>query len=180
MALGCANDDPRGAARLCVFENGCRRRRTVQRHSLCPQRLGETQNVNAAVAIRLRQIHQARGLDIHHGPRSIQRVGHSFPGPHQLFGLRIRTDGHEHAVTCKTPAHSVAGKRSRRSLDPIRDLAQRELAERHQIGRPEESLDSGGHFVGHVDLAGPQPGQQIIRRQIDQLDLVRLIEDPVR
>ena len=69
---------------------------------------------------------------------------------------------------------------ARRRLDSVRDPAQGELAQRHEIRRAEEALDRRGGFVCDVDLAGTQARQQIIGRQIDQLDVVGLIEDVVR
>ena len=32
----------------------------------------------------------------------------------------------------------------------------------------------------HVDLAGAQPRQQVVRRQVDQLDFIGLVENAVR
>ncbi len=68
-------------------------------------------------------------------------------------------------------------QRARGGLHAVRDPAQRDLAQRHEIRLAEEALDGGRRFIGDVDLAGMQPRDQVVGRQIDQLDVVGLVEN---
>ncbi len=65
-------------------------------------------------------------------------------------------------------------------VDAIRRAAKRELAQRQEVALAEEVLHGALGLFAHVDLAFAQPLQQVVRRQVDQHDLVGLIEDPVR
>ncbi len=56
---------------------------------------------------------------------------------------------------------------------------QRQLAERRQVALAEELLDRARGLVGQVDLALLEPAQQVLGRQVHELDLVRLVEQAV-
>src|SRR2546427_501283 len=58
--------------------------------------------------------------------------------------------------------------------------AQRELAQGDEVALAKEVPDGLLRLVGHVDLAVPEALEQIVGRQVDQLDLVGLLEDRVR
>ena len=45
-----------------------------------------------------------------------------------------------------------------------------------RFGLRKNLLDSRGHFIGDVYLAGVEPREQIIGRQVDQLDVIGLVE----
>ncbi len=64
-------------------------------------------------------------------------------------------------------------------LDVLGDLAQRELAQRAELVGPEEVLERDRGAFLRIDLAGPQALLQLLRRQVDEHDLVGLVEDPV-
>ena len=65
-------------------------------------------------------------------------------------------------------------------IDPLRGAAQREFAQRGQIAGREIVADRAFGLVRHIDLAVAQPLDQIVRRQVDQLDVVGLVDDRVR
>ena len=74
----------------------------------------------------------------------------------------------------------VVGERfPRGGLDAVRHPAQRELAQRDQVALAEETVDRARAFVRHVDLAGLQTREQLVGRQVDELDLVGLVEHAV-
>ena len=58
--------------------------------------------------------------------------------------------------------------------------AERKLTESDQIALAEEVLEGLLRLVGHVDLALFETLQEIVGREVDQLDLVGLLEDRVR
>ncbi len=57
--------------------------------------------------------------------------------------------------------------------------AEREFAERDQVALAEEVLDGRGCLFRHVHLAFPEALEQVVRRQVDQLDLVGPVEQKV-
>ena len=121
----------------------------------------------------------ARGLDVHHGPVGIERVGQALAGAHQLLRLRIRADGDEdrdrrRAARARDPAGSARAAASTRSA--TRRSASSRSAMRLGL-RKKRSTAVAPRL--HVDLAGVQAREQVIRRQIDQLDFVGLVEDAI-
>ena len=65
-------------------------------------------------------------------------------------------------------------------VDALRRAAQREFAQRGQIARREIMADGPLRLVRHIDLAFLQALDQIVRRQVDQLDVVGAIDDRIR
>ena len=62
-------------------------------------------------------------------------------------------------------------------VDPLGGAAQRQLAQRRQVGGREEMLERPLGLLRDVDLAFLEPLDQIVGREIDQLDGVGAIED---
>ena len=61
-------------------------------------------------------------------------------------------------------------------LDVLRDLAQRELAERREVVLAEEVQQRALRLPARVDLAGAEPVLQRLGRDVDEHDLVGLVE----
>ena len=176
-----ADDDARGAARLRVLDESGGGRRSIERHGLGAERLGEAQQIDTAIALHLRQSQQRWRLYIHDRPLGTHRIGEPLAGAHELLGLCVRTNRHEQVILREPLARAaVAGeRRARRSLDSLRHTAQCKLAQRNEIRLAEEALYSRADLVRHVDLAGVEPREQIVGREIDELDLVSLVEDVI-
>ena len=64
-------------------------------------------------------------------------------------------------------------------VDPLRGAAQRELAQRGQIAGLEIVANRTLRLVRDVDLAFVQPLDQVVRGEIDDLDVVGLVENAV-
>ena len=64
-------------------------------------------------------------------------------------------------------------------VDSLGGDAHRQLAQRGQIALAEEMRDRAARLIGHVDLALAKTLDELVRRQIDQLDLVGELEDLV-
>ena len=64
-------------------------------------------------------------------------------------------------------------------VDPLGGAAQRQLAQRGQVARREIVLQRPLGLLGHIDLAFLQPLDQIVGREVDQLDRVGAVEDRV-
>ena len=54
-----------------------------------------------------------------------------------------------------------------------------ELPQLQQVRTPEEPLDRLAGHLGQVDLAGAEPREQLVGRQVDQFDLVGPLEHGV-
>ena len=65
-------------------------------------------------------------------------------------------------------------------LDAIGGAAQRELAQRHQVALAEEIARRALDLFRNVDLAGLEPREQIVGRNIDQHHFVGIVEERVR
>ena len=64
-------------------------------------------------------------------------------------------------------------------LDLLGHLAQRDLAQRGEVLDPEEAVERRLDALGRVDLAGPQAGEQRLRAEVDEHDLVGAAEHRV-
>ena len=64
-------------------------------------------------------------------------------------------------------------------VDPLGGAAQRQLAQRGQIARREVVANGALGLLRHIDLALAQALDQILGGEIDDLDVVRLVEDAV-
>jgi hypothetical protein len=64
-------------------------------------------------------------------------------------------------------------------VDAIGGLPEGQRAQRDQVALAEEVLDGVRGQVRDVDLLALQAVQEIVRREVDELHLVRLLEDRV-
>ena len=141
--------------------------------------LGETSVRMTLVARRLRQAHERRRLD--DTPPAMQRACaramrraartsrvDSGSGPTQTSSALAGGPGAGDRVALAIFAH--------RRIHAIGGRAQRQLAQRDQVALAEEFSSARSAFSRHVDLALAQAFEQVVRRQVDQLDLVRALE----
>ncbi len=124
----------------------------------------------------------APGFDVHRGPGRLQAVGHPLGMAHHVGAAGIAADAGEHALA----GRPRAGDRVRLHVadhlvvDPLRGAAQCQFAQCRQVAGREIVADRALGLVRHVDLAVAQPLDQVLRRQVDQLDVVGLVDDRVR
>ena len=64
-------------------------------------------------------------------------------------------------------------------VDPLRRAPQRQLAQGNQMPLLEKVVDRPPGLLGHVHLAFAQPFDQVVGRDVDQLDFVGLVEHAV-
>ena len=64
-------------------------------------------------------------------------------------------------------------------VDPLRRAAQGELAQGREIGRREVVLERPLGLLGNVDLAFPKALDEVVGRQVDELDGIGAVEDGV-
>ena len=65
-------------------------------------------------------------------------------------------------------------------VDALGGAPQRQLAQRGQVGRREEVLERPLGLLRDVDLALLQALDQVVGREVDQLDVVGAVEDRIR
>src|SRR5450759_3504443 len=108
----------------------------------------------------------------------MHRRGKPITGAYQPYSKRIRPDAHQQAFA--GPPHVANGLIfavvAHLRIDTLRGTPQRELAQRNQIALAKKVADRPFGLLRQVNLAFAQPFQQIVRRQIDELDLVSALE----
>ena len=98
------------------------------------------------------------------------------------LGAGLRLDEREHPLADRLLAQGVEhrGARAAPVLHVLRDLAQRELTESREVVLAEEVEERPLRLPAGIDLARAQPVLERLRREVDEDDLVRLVEDAVR
>ena len=176
-----AGDDPRDVALAREREHRAGDRRPGQPQRLAAERLGERHVSLDAIAILGRQRRRAGDVDVHREPRCVHAVGDPPRGAYELLRGGARADAHQQPLA-RRPQRAdplLAPVRLDVGVDALRGPPQRELAQRHQVAAPEVVVDRAARLLGHVDLALGEPLQQLLRRQIDELDLVGALEHRV-
>ena len=167
---------------LAYSSNASTAERTIQRHRFGAERFRQAQQRHATVAFLFREAQQRRRLDVHHGPFGIQGVGDALARANRLLGLRIGTGGHEHPIA-RQPAARLVVRRQRlaRAATSSRSVMRRNASSRRAIrlGLRKNRSVAVPASCGSIDLAGAQPFEKVIRRQVDELDLVGFVENPV-
>ena len=112
----------------------------------------------------------------------MQAVGEPLGVAHEAGAARIFADADQDALA-RRPG-SLDGVRlhlgEQLLVDALGGAPQGELAQRRQVGGREEMLERALGLLGDVDLAFLEPLDQVVGRQIDQLDGVGAVEHGVR
>ena len=122
------------------------------------------------------------GLDGDRGPGRVEAGRELARTPDDTLRHFVRPDAGEQALggRPRTFDRFLAQIVDHLVVDPVRGAAQRQLAQRGQIARGEEALDRPPGGLRHVDLAFIQALNELVRREVDQDDVARLLQDPVR
>ena len=121
-------------------------------------------------------------LDVERGPRRVQAVGQALGVAHEARGARVLADADQNALARRPRARDGARLHLLEQLlvDALGGAAQRQLAQRGQVGRREVVLERALGLLGDVDLALLQPLDQVVGREVDELDGVGAVEDGSR
>ena len=146
------------------------------------QRLGQPQRIGEPVALFVGQLQAAPGLDADGGPGRMQPVRQPLGVAHQPGRARIFAEAHQDALARRPGARDGVGLHMGQQLliDPLGGPPQRQFAQRGQVARREIMLERALGLLGDVDLAFPQPLNQVVRRQVDQFDRVGAVEHRIR
>ena len=122
------------------------------------------------------------GLDIYGAPRGIHPVCLPPGSPDQPFGKRAGADTDQHALPGSPRARDGTGLHVGEHLvvNPFRRTAEGKFPEGIQVALVEELLDGPGSHIGDIHFSFPQPLEEFRRCKVDQFDLGRLIDYPVR
>ena len=124
----------------------------------------------------------ARGLHGERGPGGVQPVGQALGVAHEAGGARVLVDADEHPLAGRPGAGDgvrlhVAEKLG---VDPLGDAAQRQLAQRGQVAGREIVGERPAGGLADIDLAVLQPLDQVVGGDVDDLDVVGALDQPVR
>ena len=149
---------------------------------LAAEALGQPQRIGDAVAFFFAELQASPGLDRERREGGVQTIGQALCIAHQSGGARVFADADQDALARGPRPRDRARLHLRQQLvvDPFRGAAERQLAQRRQIGGREEVLERALGLLRHVDLALLEPLDQVVGGEIDQLDGIGTIEDGVR
>ena len=179
--VGFADDDLGDVVRRRVGDHlfGDVAARDRDRRSAEP--LGEPQKIRDAVALGVGQALRPRGLDIDCRPRHLQAIRHAPGIADQPRGTRRLADADEHPLSGRPRPRNRMRPHMRQQLlvDPLGGAAQRQLAQCGQVALREEMTNRALGLLRDIDLALVQPLDQVLGREIDDLDIVGLVEHAV-
>ena len=123
----------------------------------------------------------AVGLDIERDQLGIEPVGGALGGAHGVGGARAGIEADDHALAGRPRAGDgvLAHVAHHLVVDPLGGAPQRQLAQRRQVAGREIVAQRALGLLADIDLALAQAGHQVGRREVDQLDLVGGVDDPV-
>jgi len=123
-----------------------------------------------------------RRFHINRHPRRIHGRGHAAGGPEQEAGEWARPDRNRQPLSGapETGDPFVAHDIAQLLVHMFGRAAQRHFAQRGQDFLAEEILRRGIGALAQIHLALGQPATELLRRQIDQLDGIGLIQDGIR
>ena len=107
-------------------------------------------------------------------------LGGAERAPEDALRLRLRLDQREHPLGDGLLAQRLQRLRDPARLDVLGDLAQRQLAQGGELVGAEEVVERDLGALRRVHLPRPQPRLQLLRRQVDEDHLVRVLEHAVR
>ncbi len=106
-------------------------------------------------------------------PRPAQCVGAALGGANQLGRAGLFAHGNDDALAGRPTAGQGMGSEiiEHLRIDRLRGPAQRKLAQRGQIGLREIIAERARRLLGHIDLALLQPLDELVGRDVDDLDI---------
>ena len=145
------------------------------------ERLGEPQRIGDAVALFFGELQAAPAFDIERHPRPMKPVAEAFGVAHQSGAAWIFADADDESLAGwpRTLDGMRLHFREQLLVDPLGGAAQSELAQRRQIGGRKEMLERALGLFRHIDLAFLEALDQVVGRQIDDLDGVGAVEHGV-
>ena len=176
------DDDVREVVRPRIVGDRIRNILTRQGDSLRTQALCQPQRLGNPITLGFTHAQIAPGLDMDRCPGRLQAVGHALGVADHVNTVWIAADAGQHTFAgCPGTGDRVGLHVADHLLvDPLRRTAQREFAQRGKVAGREVVADGALGLVRHIDLAVLQPLDQIVRSQVDQLNIVGLVDYRIR
>ena len=135
-----------------------------------------------AVALGVGQTLQPRRLDVDGGPVGLHPRGDARAGADRPLGVRARAHADDDPLRDRPRRLDalVGPVLAHLPVDAFRRAAERHLAQRDQVALAEEILQRACRRLRHVHLALVQALDELVRREVDELHLVRVVEHVVR
>ena len=129
----------------------------------------------------LAELQASPRLDAKRSPGRVQPVCKPLGVAHEAGGSGVLAHAHENALACGPGTGDGLGLHLLEQLlvHALGGAPQGELAQRREIGGREVVLERALGLLGDVDLALFQPLDQVVGRQIDELDGVRPVENGI-
>ena len=152
------------------------------RHRLAAEALRQPLALGDAVALGLGQPLRPRGLDVERRPRRMQPIRHALGLANQRRPAHALADADDDALARRPRAPDRVQTHVREQLlvDPLGGAAERQFPQSREVAGGEVVLKGTFRHLRDVDLALLQPLDQVVRRDVDHLDVVGGIEDAVR
>ena len=149
---------------------------------LASQCLGQAQRIGKPVPLLIRQLQAPPGLDADGGPGRVQAIRQPLGVAHEPGRPRVLAEANQDALARRPGAGDRVRLHVREQLlvDALGRPPQCQLAQRSQIPRREIMLQRPFGLRGDVNLALFQPLNQIVRREVDELNRIGTIKDKVR
>ena len=149
---------------------------------LAAERFGEPQRVGDAVALLLGELQAAPCLDVERGPRRMQPIGQPLGVAHKARGARILADADQNALARRPGPGMACACIWVSNCSSTRSAVRRSASsrKRRQVAGRKEMLERALGLLGDVDLAFLQALDQIVGREVDELDGVGAVEDRIR
>ena len=149
---------------------------------LAAERFGQPHGVGQPVALLVGQLQAAPRLDADRGPLRVQPVRQPLGVAHEPGRARVFADADQDALARGPGTGDGVGLHVGEQLlvDPLGGAPQRQFAQRGQVARREIMLQRALGLLGDIDLALLQPLDQVVGREVDQLDGVGAVEHLVR
>ena len=153
----------------------------LEPHRLPAQTLGEAEHLGELIGA-LGVARLTDGLDGDRGPGRVEAGGELARPPDDPLGNLVRPDAGEQALGGRPRAFDrlLAQVVDHLVVDPVGGAAQRQFAQRGQIAGGEKALGRPPGGLRHIDLAFVQPLNELVGREVDQNDVARLLQEPVR
>ncbi len=175
---GLAGDDFGDVVLAREVDDLCHHVHAGQPHGLGAELLGQGEVLRERL---LFGVGEGRRLDSDGDPFGVQSGGHPPRRPHKLGGERTGTDADEEPLGGPPDAGDrlLFTVTAHLQVDAVGGRAQRQLAQRDEVALAEKIIGREPRLLGKVDLSLFQALDQVVGRQVNQLDFVGLLDDGV-
>ena len=152
-----------------------------ERDGLGTQALGKPHGLGDAVALGLGELRAARRLDAQCRPGGMQAIGQAFGVAHEGCRARVLADADQQPLARGPWPGNGARLHLLQQLlvDALGGAPQGEFAQRGEVGGREVVLERALGLLGDVDLALLQALDQVLGRQVDELDGLGPVDDGI-